>query len=266
MIIEFLTELYQGGLGYSALCSAKAAVLNFLSLSVGLSFDKDADLFQKFMKGIFNLRPALPKNSTTWDTSVVLNYLKSQSPPDALSLLALSRKLVTLLLLLSGQRGQAIHSLDITTTSCTKDMLILRFDKLLKTSKPGSHLDEIVLPAYTSEPGLCVVQTYLAYVRRTKRFRSKQGQLLISTVKPHGPVSKDTVGKWVKATLQVAGIDLALYGVHSTRAAATSKAWMKGLPLQSIIKTAGWCSDNTFRKFYKKPITRSGDFANTLLN
>jgi len=58
------------------------------------------------MKGVFTLRPALPRYNVTWDVNKVLNYLQKLSPLKSLSLLELSQTLLMLLLLLSGQRGQ----------------------------------------------------------------------------------------------------------------------------------------------------------------
>ena len=47
------------------------------------------------------------------------------------------------------------------------------------------------------------------------------------------------------------------YKAHSTRAAATSFAYEKGVPLKDIIKTAGWSNEKTFAKYYNKPIISS---------
>ena len=43
-------------------------------------------------------------------------------------------------------------------------------------------------------------------------------------------------------------------------------ALAKGVPLATITKTAGWESNSTFRRFYNRPITRAGDFAQAILN
>ena len=43
-------------------------------------------LVSRLMKGIFNLRPAVPKYFKTWDVSVVLKYLINLSPVPLLSL------------------------------------------------------------------------------------------------------------------------------------------------------------------------------------
>ena len=78
-------------------------------------------------------------------------------------------------------------------------------------------------------------------------------------------MSRDTVRNWVKFVLQAAGVNMDVFGVHSTRAASTSQAVLKGIPLATIIRTAGWKQDQTFRKFYQRPITRDTTFATSLL-
>ena len=62
------------------------------------------------MKGVFNSRPALPRLNVTWDVSIVLNYLESMSD---VSLFQLSCKLSMLFLLLSAQRCQTRHLIEL---------------------------------------------------------------------------------------------------------------------------------------------------------
>ena len=80
-------------------------------------------------------------------------------------------------------------------------------------------------------------------------------RLLISTIKLHKPASKSTIGHWIKLDLLKAGISQD-FKPQSTQAAATSVAKLKGVPLQMIVKTAGWSNAKTFAKFYDKPICR----------
>ena len=202
----------------------------------------------------------------TWDVSVLLKFLSTQFPLDTLSLLELSRKLATLMMLLTGHRGQSIFSLDKAACECKDESLIISFTELLKTSRPGRHCSEVVLPAYTPDKSLCIVHTFRVYLRRTLRFRTKKGKLFITTVRPYCPVTRDTLGNWVKHTMARAGIDLSKFSSHSVRGASTSMALAKGVPLATITKTAGWESESTFRRFYNRPITRAGDFAQAILN
>ena len=81
VILDFLTSLYNEGSSYSAINTAKAAVMMFMSLALGKNFDSEAILVSKFMKGVFALRPSLPKYGVTWDVSVVLDHLDTLCPP-----------------------------------------------------------------------------------------------------------------------------------------------------------------------------------------
>ena len=44
------------------------------------------------------------------------------------------------------------------------------------------------------------------------------------------------------------------FSAHSVRAASTSKAKTNLVPVDNILKVAGWSNAETFARFYKKPI------------
>ena len=69
-------------------------------------------------------------------------------------------------------------------------------------------------------------------------------------MKPHKEASKSTLSRWIKVTLGLAGIDTKIFSAHSTRAASTSAMKACGLPINDIMKTAGWSSERTFAKHY----------------
>ena len=54
--------------------------------------------------------------------------------------------------------------------------------------------------------------------------------------------------------LQKAGINVGIFGAHSVRAASTSAAEVKGLPLDRIMSAAGWSNELTFEKFFCKAV------------
>ncbi|KAK7487074.1 hypothetical protein BaRGS_00021744 [Batillaria attramentaria] len=63
----------------------------------------------RFMKGAFELRPALPRYKDTWDVEQLLGYIRTWKNNSELSLKLLTMKLCALLLLASAQRLQTIH-------------------------------------------------------------------------------------------------------------------------------------------------------------
>ena len=141
-VLSFLTDLFKSGLGYSNINTAMCALSSYFSLDNSVNISSNV-LVKRFMKGVYTLRPALPKYNVTWDVNVVLTYLKGLSPLESLSLLQISQKLLMLLLLLSGQRGQTIHLMDIKNIFITEDNVQIVIGDLLKNSKPGKQLGEL---------------------------------------------------------------------------------------------------------------------------
>ena len=110
---------------------------------------------------------------------------------------------------------------------------------LLKQSMKGRNLAPIELLAYPSNTKLCIVTVLREYLHRTKDVGKGQRQLLLSHQKPHHPISKDTLARWVRDALQRAGVDTLLFSAHSTRSACTSAAACRGLPIEVTMKAAG---------------------------
>ena len=147
-VLSFLTDLFKSGLGYSSINTARCALSSYFSLDNSVNISSNV-LVKRFMKGVYTLRPALPRYNVTWDVNVVLKYLKGLSPLESLSLLQISQKLLMLLVLLSGQRGQTIHLMDIKNIFITEDNVQIVIGDLLKNSKPGKQLGELNFPAFT---------------------------------------------------------------------------------------------------------------------
>ncbi len=211
-------------------------------------------LVSRFMKGVFNSRPALTKYKEIWDISTVLTYIKTLYPLEKISLKELTFKVVMLLAILSSQRCQTLHALQTKDLIVTDSKVVFIVKSLLKTSRPGQKETSIELRAYESDKSLCPVHNISTYLLRTESMRKKHSQFFISYIKPHNPVSKDTIGRWLKNVLTRAGIDTAVYSAHSTRAAASSAAKENNVSIRSIMDHAGWSSENTFMKFYNKEI------------
>lgn len=264
----FLTKLFKSGLGYSSINTARCSLTSFLSLDNSTSLSSNI-LVRRFMKGIFTLRPTLPRYNVTWDVNKVLNYLQKLSPLESLSLLELSQKLLMLLLLLSGQRGQTIHLVDVKNIFIDAGNVKIIFGDLLKTSKQGKHLAELNFSAFPSDKNLCILETLKYFLQRTFKIRTEGNsvvtKLFLTTQRPYKAVSRDTICRWTKNILHKSGIDVNIFKPHSTRAASTTAAFSSKVPLATILRTAGWQKDCTFRKFYKKPIVVDKSFSENLL-
>ncbi|XP_046570164.1 uncharacterized protein LOC124278507 [Haliotis rubra] len=256
--LSFLELLYQKGLSYSAINSARSALSSVVKVD-NVQFGQH-HLVIRFMKGIFNLRPSFPRYNVTWNVSVVLQYLKAQSDSD---LKELTTKLAMLLLLLSG-RLQSLHLIDCRNVDIVDNSIRIRFGDLLKQTRPGHHQEEITIPGF-SDNRLCVVKLLKDYVHVTKDLRGDETALFIAVQKPHKRVSKDTISRWIRGVLAATGINLAMFKPHSVRSASTSAAAAANVPLATILRTTGWSNQCVFRQFYDKPISDNGQFGETLL-
>ena len=251
--LQYLTEVYTKGRQYHTVAAARSALSAIMPLENGIPFG-ERTLVTKFVKGVANLRPPLPKYSCIWDVKLVLNHFRSQADNDQLSLKDLTLKVTTLLCLLLCQRAQTIHSFHLKCIKFTDQGAHIGFPEALKTTRPGFHLTPIFLPSFLLDTRVCPVHCLQTYIAKTEVLREDEVRLLISFIKPHSGVSSKTVSRWLKATLHSAGIDISIFQGHSVRAAGSSKAKVCGVPLPNILKMAGWAGENTFAKFYDKPI------------
>ena len=261
--LDFLVELFESGVGYSGINTARSALSSVLKAADGITFGAQESV-KRFLKGVYEARPSNPRYAETWDVGKVLNYLKSISTTEC-SLKDLTLKLVTLMSLVSAQRGQTIHFLSLEDMVVSETSVTFVISRPIKQSKPGSKPTVVKFVAYPDNPNICVGTTLKAYLDRTSTLREGAQQLFVSYSKPFRPVARDTISRWVKTVMEKSGIDVNLFKPHSTRAAATSKALLKSVPLEHILSVAGWSSYDTFAKFYKKPVINTDSFFNVLL-
>lgn len=80
-----------------------------------------------------------PKYNHIWDASVVLKYLRTLDPVEVITLKSLTLKLLMLLLLETGKRGQTIHMLSLDGMTLTESYCEFQILHHTKTSKPGNE-------------------------------------------------------------------------------------------------------------------------------
>ena len=88
---EFLTEYFKTGLGYSSVNSARSALSNIKKPVCNVPFGK-SPLVCRLLKGVFNIRPALPRYVTKFFT-----FIKSKMTLTNCDLKTLSYRLAILL-------------------------------------------------------------------------------------------------------------------------------------------------------------------------
>ena len=262
-MIEFLTNLFHSGLGYSALNTARGALSSLGLVYEGFTAGSHP-LVIRFLKGVYNLRPPKPRYTHTWDVSVVLQYLRTLSPVKTLSLKNLTLKLVMLISLTCATRLQSIHCLKLHNMTKKKSSFEFCYDELLKTSRPNFVVPKTILKAYAPDRRLCVFTVMCEYLSRTVTLRTCDS-LFISFVKPYKAVTRDTLARWIRTVMCAAGVDTDLFKAHSVRSASVSKAKACHVPIDDIMRKAGWSNVETFRKYYDKEVVVE-KFAEAVLN
>ena len=259
-ILKFLNMLYKHNCGYSVINIARSALSAlFFDPPVG-----EDPLIIRFMKGIFNIRPSRPRYSKIWNAADVLLFLQKWTPSRDLDLKTLTLKTILLVMLTSGQRCQTIHALNIKQCEIKSNNITFNVTKMLKHNNIKNRLNVISFDAFSDNKRICVVTYLKEYMKRTKPFRKENNDQLFLSWKNHKPISKDTLSRYIKTGLQMAGINTDIYKAHSTRAASTSAA-QKTLDIASILKAASWRNAQTFAKYYSKPIERTASFTKAVL-
>ena len=141
-----------------------------------------------------------------------------------------SRKPVCQFMLLSGLRVNLISHLKITNMYLTNTEFTFVFDDVLKQSRPSFKEKRLVFRAFSQNPKLCVVSTLIQYLNIRLSWSSGTA-LFLTTGRLYKGASSDTIARWIKNTMQEAGIDTSLFSPHS----CTSKADASGTSITTIL-------------------------------
>lgn len=260
-VITFLQELLDNGKSvYGTFNSHRSA----LSLITSADLGSDPTL-TRFLKGIFKLRPPRPRYNFVWDPQKVLDYLENTSSD---TLRSLSHRLITLLALTTAHRIQTFSLIKISNIVDTESGFQIPISDPVKTSGVNKIQPCLHIPLFAANPKLCVASTLKEYLIMTKDKRPPGNDFLfITTQKPYRTANKQTLSRWVKETLGLAGIDTNIFKAHSTRHASTSAALRQGVSIDVIRQTAGWTQQSTvFANVYNRPLSNVRAFSDAILS
>ena len=102
-----------------------------------------------------------------------------------------------LISLVSAQRGQTIHMLNLEDMINTESQITFAMSKPGKQTKAGVKSVHIQFTSYADHT-LCMVTALKEYLARTEDLRRHCKQMFISYLKPFHPVSRSTIGRWVR--------------------------------------------------------------------
>lgn len=259
-VIQFLQHLFASeNQRYGTFNTQRPALSLILPHDLGSN-----TLIKRYLKGISRTRPSKPKYNNTWDPAPVLNYLGHL---DITKLTNLSCKVATLLALVTGGRIQTISLIRLSNLVQDADKIQLFISNHIKTSLVSNTQPCLQIPFLKDKLAICPATALLKYIEVTHDLRNKENFIFLTCVQPHKRASSQAISRWVKQTLQSAGVNTSLFKTHFTRYSATSTAFRAGLDTATICRTAGWSEKtSTFAKYYNRPLHDGTQLANAVLN
>ncbi|CAH0723415.1 unnamed protein product, partial [Brenthis ino] len=146
----------------------------------------------------------------------------------------LNKKLVTLLALCTAQRVQTLSLIKLNNINFYADGIKIIITDHIKTSAINRQQPLLWLPYFKSNLSICPASAIKDYISRTKSLRKtiNADNLILTSKKPYKPASSQSISRWIKQALSESGIDISVFGAHSTRHASTSSAKAAGVGIE----------------------------------
>lgn len=263
-VLDYLAGLHASGKSYSTINVHRSMLSKTLGSVDGHSIGEHP-LTVRLLKACYNANPPRPRYDAAWDPDVVVRFITtSLDHNDSLSLSMLACKLVVLMALTTLLRVSELASIPASSVEFSPDSVRFALGKPRKAQRSGP-LQTFTIPA-CPDRAVCVVATLRTYLDRTmtQRDHSSADRLFVGLVAPFRPVTSNTIARWIKSFLGIAGIDTAIFKAHSTRGAAASRAFANGVPVDSILRAGHWAAESTFARFYRRSLAETPTTASVL--
>ena len=259
LVASYLLHRFKNGSSTSSINSIRSAI-NFFTLSV-LDLENSL-IIKKLFKYFYKQRPLCPRYTTFWPVEQLLNFLKSWFPLDSLSLKQLTLKTIALIALTSSDRGQTLHKATIHNMKVSSNKIEFVIRERVKNTR--KILKPTIITCVSSAISELDVASHVSfYIEKTNEFRDEKGQLFLSWVTKK-PVVRQSLARWLKQVLGLAGIDTSVYKSHSYRGAGLSHAFQKGASIDQIVSAGNWANSSTFKMYYNAP-SHTSDVGNLIL-
>ena len=209
-MLDFLVSLHEQRLSYTTIKTARRALSAIILPTDNVNIGSHP-IVSRFMKGIFKNNPPAPRYRTTCDVSPVVSYLSSLPKPNQSSLKPLILKLVMLVALVSAQREQSLHMLDIQFMKERDTFFEFALPEHIKQIHPGCKVPSLLLQVYPADQSLCVFTNLKEYLQWTKLSRGNETKLFLSHAKPHRRAYRDTMSRWILSVMAEAGVDVTTF-------------------------------------------------------
>ena len=249
-VLEFLASLHTDKKSAYATVNVHRSMLSKTLSHVDGHPVGQNPLVKSLLSGCYNLNPPKPKYDSTWDPEVVIRHISSLGNNVDLSLMQRSQKSVTLLALATLLRVSELASITFESVAFVSDGVKFSLSKPRKAQHSGPLQSLFV--ARLPDASCCPVNTLNDYIARTISSRSAGASVFVSVRAQFRAVTANTVSRWIREFIGSAGVDTSVFGSHSTRGTAASKAAASGVAIDSILRAGHWARESTFRRHYQR--------------
>ena len=240
--LSFMQEFVDAKSAASTMRSVSAALHHYFRLhrqeQVLSSY-----LVKLFVQGAQKLAPPPQKKTVIWDPEVPMRFIAKRKRPS--DLLNAGREAIVLLLLATGIQVDCASKLSRTLT-VTRDFCRIPY---LLPRKTGISEPQVLKP-FPEIERLCPVKAIRHFLLLARRIRAEaENFLFVSSRGKRAHI--DTLRHWVVDLLEESGVKAT---AGSCRSAATSSAFLRAIPIDVIMRSAGWARENTFRRYYQRQV------------
>ena len=165
--------MYEKGLGYSTINTARSMLSSILLVKEGIEFGKHP-IVTRMLKGIFRIRASLPQYICIYDAEIVIEFLKSLLCWEETTLKWFISTLVTLLALLSSHICQTFNSLSIEHMDINIQQVTFYIPKVIKNTTKMFHPRPIILEAFPDDETICPISNIVEYIKASEKFRKSK--------------------------------------------------------------------------------------------
>jgi hypothetical protein len=261
---NFLADLFDNGLKYTTISGYRSMLSAVLPTIDKFPIGKHPHVI-RMLKGVFNSRPPERKLIPEWNLPIVLQMLKQPpfEPMKLAKLKYLTWKTVFLIAITTFKRCSDLQAMRIGEGSVNIQEKGVTFYRhgLSKQDRQGHQSKNIFIPTFKDNKYLDPKRALYWYLKRTDDLRKETNELslFLTTIKPHKPVSAQTISNWIVSVIKKAYKSKELLEPkvrgHSTRSIGPSWALFKGAKLVDVLNSADWSRASTFIKFYLKEVS-----------
>ena len=199
-VVNFLAYHFEAGKEYRTINVYRLALSTTLPKQEGVSVGQHPLVCQT-MKGIFQKKPPLPRYCSSWDISIVLEYIKSLGDNENLTIKQLSAKLALLFALISAERGSELVAHGLRFKKSHPEGVEFHLPELTKSIRVGKNLKVSFHASFPFDKRLCPCECLKVYETCTANLRplnvTQPNKLFLALVKPHKPVQAATLAHWI---------------------------------------------------------------------